>query len=67
MAKKNKEENKSGNKSRYIKKTANITIDMVSATISTAFKALGTVLLILLKQEKDCELFLKNSQSFIFT
>ena len=48
MAKKNKEENKSGNKSRYIKKTANITIDMVSATISTAFKALGTVLLILL-------------------
>ena len=47
MTKKNKE-NKSGNKSRYMIKAADITIDMISATVSAAFKLVGTVLLILL-------------------
>lgn len=48
MTKKSKEQNKSGNKARYVIKTANITIDTVSAIISTAFKAFGTLMLILL-------------------
>ena len=48
MTKKSKEQNKSGNRARYVIKTANITIDTVSAIISTAFKAFGTLMLILL-------------------
>jgi len=48
MTKKNNDQKKSGKKFLYVIKTANITIDMVTALISTAFKALGTVLLILL-------------------
>ena len=48
MTKNNKNEKKPGKKFLYAIKTANITIDMASAIISTAFKALGTVMLILL-------------------
>lgn len=48
MAKKNDQQNNSGKKSRYVIKTTKLTIDMVSAVISTAFKAVGTLMLILL-------------------
>ena len=48
MTKKEKQANKDRKKFRYFIKTANITIDTISACVSTAFKAAGTVLLILL-------------------
>ena len=48
MSKKNKPEENSVKKSRIAKKAANITVDMVSTTVSTVLKAAGTVLLILL-------------------
>jgi len=47
-SKENKEKTSPGKKARYMIKAADITIDMVTATISTAIKALGTVLLIVL-------------------
>ena len=48
MSKKNKPEQGSAKPGRIAKKAANITVDMVSATVSTVLKAVGTVLLILL-------------------
>ena len=48
MSKKNKPEQSSAKTGRIAKKAANITVDMVSATVSTVLKAAGTVLLILL-------------------
>ena len=48
MSKKNKPEQGSAKTGRIAKKAANITVDMVSATVSTVLKAAGTVLLILL-------------------
>ncbi len=48
MSKKNKPEQGSAKTGRIAKKAANITVDMVSTTVSTALKAAGTVLLILL-------------------
>ena len=47
-SKESKEEKKTGKKSRYMLKTANITIDVASATVSTVIKLIGTLLLILL-------------------
>ena len=48
MSKKNKPEQGSAKPGRIAKKAANITVDMVSTTVSTVLKAVGTVLLILL-------------------
>ena len=48
MRKKNKPEQGSAKTGRIAKKAANITVDMVSTTVSTVLKAAGTVLLILL-------------------
>ena len=48
MSKKNKPEQGSAKTGRIAKKAANITVDMVSTTVSTVLKAAGTVLLILL-------------------
>lgn len=48
MSKKNKPEQGSAKPGRIAKKAANITVDMVSTTVSTVLKAAGTVLLILL-------------------
>ena len=48
MSKKNKPEQGFAKPGRIAKKAANITVDMVSATVSTVLKAVGTVLLILL-------------------
>lgn len=48
MSKKNEPEQGSAKTGRIAKKAANITVDMVSSTVSTVLKAAGTVLLILL-------------------
>lgn len=48
MSKKNEPEQGSAKTGRIAKKAANITVDMVSTTVSTVLKAAGTVLLILL-------------------
>ena len=48
MSKKNEPEQGSAKTGRIAKKAANITVDMISTTVSTVLKAAGTVLLILL-------------------